>query len=247
MTSAKLLLGVFLVMVAHSALANDIREVRVHFPQGKTGATIKGHLKGYEIVDYKLGARAGQRMVVNLQTDNASNYFNVMEPGETEEAIFIGSSDGNRFKDELSKSGDYTVRVYLMRNAARRNEVAKYKLDIEIAVNAKQPAAGSGDALVPGTNFNATGQVPCALQSGQPMGSCQFGVQRKGGGSAVVTVFWPDGRSRAIFFENGKATGADVSEADSTGDFRVERDSDLNMIHVGKERYEIPDVVVYGD
>lgn len=42
------------------ALAQEaIREVRVQFPRGATTTTLKGTLKGREIIDYKLGAAAG--------------------------------------------------------------------------------------------------------------------------------------------------------------------------------------------
>lgn len=78
------------------------------------------------------------------------------------------------------------------------------------------------------------------------MGQCYFGVARPGGGSATVVLTRPDGTTRAIFFSNGMAIGADTSEADGYGEFSAERDSDLNLIRVGDERYEIPDAVVLG-
>ena len=83
------------------------------------------------------------------------------------------------------------------------------------------------------------------MGGGQPTGSCPFGVTREGGGSGIVTVTKPDGRTRAIFFENGKATGCDASEADP-GEFRASREGDLNVVRIGDERYEIPDAVVSG-
>jgi hypothetical protein len=54
--------------------AGDIRSERVQFPKGKTGTTIKGRISGDQIVDYKLCARAGQRIIVKLETDNSSNF-----------------------------------------------------------------------------------------------------------------------------------------------------------------------------
>jgi hypothetical protein len=44
----------------------------------------------------------------------------------------------------------------------------------------------------------------------------------------------------------GIPVGADTSEAD-WGDFSATREGDLNLIRVGEERYEIPDVAVLGD
>jgi hypothetical protein len=95
-------------------------------------------------------------------------------------------------------------------------------------------------------HFDATGKIPCAQHSGQPMGQCEFGVAREGGGNATVVVTRPDGRTRAIFFVNGRANSADTSQADGYGEFSARRESDLNLIRVGDERYEIPDAVVHG-
>ena len=104
---------------------------------------------------------------------------------------------------------------------------------------------GRGDALVPGTGYHATGNVPCSMGSGQPTGSCPFGVKREGNGSGSVTLTKPDGRTRAIFFTNGRATGADTSQADP-GSFSASRQGDLSVVRIGQERYEIPDAVVFG-
>lgn len=65
---------------------------------------------------------------VRLATDNRSNYVNIIAPGKTDEAMFIGSSSGNQFEGTLPANGDCKIRVYLMRNAARRNEKANHRL-----------------------------------------------------------------------------------------------------------------------
>jgi hypothetical protein len=120
--------------------ADGIRETAVQFAKGKSAATLKGEVKGDESVDYRLGAAAGQTMTVTLKPSNRSTYFNVMAPGE-DSAIFIGSSEGSRFSGKLAKSGDYVVRVYLMRNAARRNETSRYSIEFKIAADAPGAAA----------------------------------------------------------------------------------------------------------
>ena len=93
--------------------------------------------------------------------------------------------------------------------------------------------------------YHATGTIPCAMTAGQPTGSCPFGVTREGNGNGIVTVTKPDGRARAIFFENGEAIGYDVSQADP-GEFIASREADLTTVHIGEERYEIPDAVILG-
>ncbi len=106
-------------------------------------------------------------------------------------------------------------------------------------------APARSDAIVAGTSYHATGNIPCSMGSGQPTGSCPFGVKRQGNGSGSVTVTKPDGRTRSIFFENGRATGYDVSQADP-GEFSASKEGDMSIIRIGQERYEIPDAVIFG-
>lgn len=209
-----------------------------------SAATVKGTVKGDQTVDYVLRAKAGQTQVVTMKTNHAANDFNVLPPGSENEAIYIGQIDGNAFTGTLPADGDDKVRVYLMCSAARRGETAGYTL--EVGIMAGHPAAGANkDAIVPGTNFHATGNIPCATARGQPTGPCPFGVRRQGNRSGLVTVTKPDGRTRAIFFEKGEATGYDASQADP-GAFAASREGDLTIVRIDQERYEIPDAVVSG-
>ena len=228
---------------SHSFAAPPIKVQQIHFAAGASSATVKGSIAGDKIVDYKLSAKAGQNMSVQLKTRSTANYFNVL-PSGSETALFIGSSSGNAWTGTLPADGEYTVRVYLMRSAARRNEKANYTLTVGIT-GGSASSAPSSDAKVAGTDYHATGNIPCSMGGGQPTGSCPFGVKREGKGTGMVTVTKPDGRTRTLFFERGKATGYDKSQADS-GKFKAEKQSDLNIIHIGPERYEIPDAVIFG-
>ena len=154
---------VFLVWLAAALpvlAADGIREEPVHFKAGASGTTLKGRLHGDQDVDYRLGAKAGQRMTVDLHSDNPQTYFNILPPG-TEEAIFVGSSAGNHFQGVLPDSGDYRIRVYLMRPAARRGETANYRLAIKIGGAASTghqagepaPRGDFADGLAGGPDF----------------------------------------------------------------------------------------------
>jgi hypothetical protein len=62
-------------------------------------------------------------MVVTLSANDDSTYFNIFDPGAEpgrSYAIFASDTGGDRFEGQLAKSGDYTIQVYLYRNAARR-------------------------------------------------------------------------------------------------------------------------------
>jgi hypothetical protein len=143
-----------------AANAQEIRTQRVSFPPGAVSATYTGVITGRETVDYLLNAREGQAANISLATSNASANFSILAPGQTEVAFFVGSTLGNQFEGRLPASGDYRIRVYLMRNAARRGETAEYRLEMIVAPGGgtatqlpERPPAG----FVEGDFFEVTG------------------------------------------------------------------------------------------
>ena len=90
---------------------------------------LPGTIQGDRNKTYVLSARAGQRLLITLRTNNRSNYMNVTTPG-AEAATFVGPIQGGRYEIVVSATGDYVIDVYLMRNAARRHEKASYTLSV---------------------------------------------------------------------------------------------------------------------
>ena len=135
------------------ASAQD-RTERVTFAPGATGTIISGTIRGARGAKYILGASRGQVMSVDMTTSNASAYFNIRRSG-SDEAIFIGSVSGNSAAVALPSDGDWVVQVYLTRNAARRGEVADYRISISIEgrATAPKPPAGGGDAEASGPDW----------------------------------------------------------------------------------------------
>jgi len=234
---------------------SDIVRHPVQFAKGKSGATIKGSLTGDQTVDYTLRAAAGQTMTVKL-SGGASVNFNVLPPGSTGEALFIGSRDGTRSTTTLPASGECTIRVYQMGHAKSSGQRSYFTLDVAIASGAPKaaasPSAADDDRMVKASTrasqrtFDATGKIPCAQNMGQPMGQCDFGVARAGGGTAAVAITRPDGRTRVVLFKAGKVVTADLSQADGDTSFSATKEADLNLIRAGNERYEIPEAAIYG-
>jgi hypothetical protein len=106
--------------------------------------------------------------------------------------------------------------------------------------------APSHDAKVPGTNFNATGMVPCARNAGQPMAQCKFGVVREGNGNGTITIFWPDAGNRVIRFEDNTPMSYDESQADGGAKMTVGKKADVYEIRIGTQRFEIFEAVMTG-
>lgn len=113
-----------------TAVAQE-RNVRVEFGRGQSSTVIRGTIRGYEGANYRVNVRGGQRLAVTMDSSNGSNYFNILGPGGGD-ALFNGSISGDFADIIVPDSGDYVVQVYLMRNAARRNEQARFTLRIEV-------------------------------------------------------------------------------------------------------------------
>jgi hypothetical protein len=347
---------------ADRTAAGGVRREQVHFAPGQTGTRLRGTITGGQSVSYLIGAEAGQTLSIALDASNAATYFNVYAPGSGpgDEALAMGGTSGpmvpevNRFVGRLPSSGMYTVFVYQMRSAARRNQEARYNLAISVSALAPearrlpvqrdfadglqggpdywevsvssagtlnlraQPVGDSrilghlrhgtvvrnlgcrmtegrrwchietlsaprlsgwsiGDALTEtslplpavstseeqapptgrfarpvggvrpsGSGFTATGLLRCIRAAGQPPAQCDFGIVRRGGGNGVLTVFWPDGGTRTIFFENGQPANFDHSEADGNVRMSVARRDDLFTVTIGSQRFEFPEAVITG-
>jgi len=219
-----------------------IKSQRVTFRAGADSTLLKGQLKGDQTVDYILRAGAGQTMTVELMGSNLQNYFNVMAAG-TDNALFIGSSSGNSFRGLLPSDGDVRVRVYLMRPAARRNEASTYSLKVGIGGIPLAPIPASRDAVLPGTSYHASAEVPCMSGSSGKAASCKASVIRRANNSATVVVTNPEGQKRQFLFVKGKAVTSDQPEKLS-----VQRPCDVSVLSLGEnfERYEIVDALVVG-
>lgn len=201
----------FLVATSVVFAAQGPRVQKVSFKPGASSTVLTGTIKGDETVDYELGARARQTMKVSFKSASTSASFNVLPPG-SEAAIAIGDLVGNEWSGTLPTDGNYRVRVFLVRAAARRNASATYSLTVGIN--------GSADALVAGTNFHATGMTPCSVGP-DPKGSaqCSFGVIRAAAGKAEVYLAAPGfdvklhkDQVRVLRFAGDAVTSADAKE-----------------------------------
>lgn len=143
MQKTLMLAAASLCVVAPAVAQSPTRSERVQFPRGATSAVVRGTIRGYSTVDYIVGARAGQTLRISMRTSNASSYFNVIAP-RAQSAMFDGSIRGNSFNGRLPQTGDYRIRVYLMRNAARRGESASYSLDIGVSGQMGGPGGPGG-------------------------------------------------------------------------------------------------------
>lgn len=231
-----------LALAGPATAADEIREETVRFEKGASSTTIRGTLKGEAGVDYLVRAAAGQTLAVELKGTNQQNYFNVLPPGSANVAMHV-AQDGKGWSGLLPSDGDYKIRVYLMRAAARRKESSSYTLTVGVTGRPLPPLPASKDAKVGKTPYHATARVNCALPYKPDVKSCDAGVVRRGhDGTATFEAMDQTGVQRRILFVAGKPVAADAMDP-----LTATRHGDLTVVRVGDaERYEIPDTFLNG-
>ena len=161
-------------------------------------------MKGDADVDYLVRAAAGQTITVSLKVSNRSNYFNVLPPGSADAAMHVGQ-DGGPYTGMLPADGDYKVRVYLMRNAARRNEVSNYELTVTVTGQALAPLPASKERSCRArrsTHRRSIACLPMPYGDTKPQRCEAFVIRRGAGGTATVEI--PSkGITRRILFVRG--------------------------------------------
>ena len=234
------------VVVTATAAEQSTRTERVQFKKGSTSAVIKGQVKGYSDVDYLVRAGAGQTITVSLKVSNRMNYFNVLPPGSKDVAMYAGQT-GEDFKGVLPTDGDYTIRVYLIRAAARRNESSKYTLTVSVTGKALEPTPASKDAVIPGTPFHASAKIACVpyiekFRDKKQLECEAFVIRRGFDGTATVEIPQENSVPRRILFVKGKPVASD-----SPYPVVFSRKDDITIVIFDTdERYEIPDALIFG-
>jgi len=119
--------------IATSAVvpADETSARRIEFAKGSNGVELRGEVTGHGVLDYKLVAKGGQTVSVNLEAGTPSINFNVLPPGDGA-ALHVGSSEGNTFIGRLPVDGDYTIRTYLMGNARDAGLTVPYMLKVSV-------------------------------------------------------------------------------------------------------------------
>lgn len=104
--------------------------VTVH---GTSVTKLKGVLKGpnKSTRDYIVHVKEGGTLSVALTASNkSSTYFNVLPPS-SEVALYVSAMDGkHQWEQKVQAEGNYTVRIYLNRAAARKGTSSHYTLSI---------------------------------------------------------------------------------------------------------------------
>ena len=106
----------FVLIQVNPTSASQKQPQRIRFAPGKSSATIRGHIAGFDAQDYVVAARSGQQMDIRLKASNPETYFVLYSING--KATDMNETD--HYSLETTESGDYVIRVFMMRAAARR-------------------------------------------------------------------------------------------------------------------------------
>jgi hypothetical protein len=166
-----------------------------------------------------------------MATQHGATYFNILEPGQTEVAMFNGSTSGNQFEGVLKKSGDYKIRVYMMRSAARRNEVANYRLEMIVAGGDNASSGGNSSApaidrkdkfetvcgvIVHGTNYRYRCNVEDFYSGDRKTQTVLYFPDQ------TIQLMWKSGDGVELNFEGMTPQNARYSSSEGETDFYFE-------------------------
>ena len=220
------------------------RQERVRLAPHAASAKVEGSLEGDATVDYMVRAAAGQTLEIELDATHRMNDFNVLPPGSKDVAMYSSAMRGVRkYAGVLPADGDYAIRVYIGRAAARRHEGSDFRLTIALRGKPLPALPTTDDAMVAGTPFHATARIHCVPPFASAAAQCDAGVVRRGhDGTATVEVRGSGDLRRRILFVRGRPTASDAMDA-----MTFSRSGDVGVVTFESgERYEIPDVFLSG-
>ena len=236
------------IAATQAAEAQAVRRERVDVPAADTPVTIEGSVKGYDLVEYQVGAAAGDTIAVALAADDAPAYFNVYAPGDVpgeSTALFIGRPRRVRVRRHPDRGRRLHRAGLPDARRRRRAETADYRVTVELsAPSAAAPEAAAATAPVPraaAARATAGGQLPCAAATGAPMAPCRYRVAGSGGATTIVVTL-PTGVERQITFVGRQPVASNRAGAPIT----ASPQGSGSLVSIGEERYEIPYIVGAG-
>ncbi|MCA9410786.1 MAG: META domain-containing protein [Candidatus Omnitrophica bacterium] len=118
---------------AKSLLSPDETLKVLDIPVGKGEVLKDMKIQGYKSDAFAVAVPAGNRLRVELKTDNTSTYFNVHDTrDQSGAAIHRGDIDGPIAVINATEPVTYLIRPYLYRAAARRGETSDYTLWVDV-------------------------------------------------------------------------------------------------------------------
>ena len=96
-------------------------------------------------------------------------------------------------------------------------------------------------------DFDDLGEVACAQEVGETLGTCKAAVARSEGEDVTVVVTFPNGFARQLYFSEGAFVSASATMSGAGRDTDWNLENGLFRIRVDDQRYEISEPFVRGE
>ncbi len=204
---------------------------------------IKETVQGYEAKEYVFKATVKQKISIDFKSKHGANYFNFRPSGATS-ALFSSEVSTTSMSMHIPQSGYYTVQVYLMRSAARRNEKASFTLNITLENDQNAPEQTLYPK--PPLYYDAYALIPCSFEKPTFDMLCEGIVIRDV--KEQSARFWIRTPLETHYSERGAFLYQNKSFFHGqNANLSMERQEDNNSLNLdGKIYYRIPDAFVLG-
>jgi len=122
-----------ILIAAFTIFADDAAaqtKTRLRFPAGASSTAVKGTIKGYAYRDYIVRANADQTITASVSSANNYTVLTIFRPDGDN---LDGATQMDEFSGTLPVTGDYVIRVGMMRAGARRpGAVSNFTLKVSI-------------------------------------------------------------------------------------------------------------------
>lgn len=94
--------------------------------------------------------------------------------------------------------------------------------------------------------FEALGEVQCAQEVGQSLGTCSAWIARANRSAAALVTF-SNGFSRMLMFSDGKFVRGNATMSGVGTDADWHLSDGIYFVRVDDQRFELPEALVFGD
>lgn len=105
---------------------------------------------------------------------------------------------------------------------------------------------GAANKLAKSGAFDAVGDVRCAQEVGQSLGSCKAAASRADGSAAVVVTF-ANGFSRTLMFTGREFVRGNATMSGVGTDTEWQLLGGIYYVRVDDQRFELPQTLVFGE
>jgi hypothetical protein len=118
--------------LAATAFSQDVaRQARLALEAGQASTHIEDSIEAFESVSYVVPLQAGQTLQVALASSNLAQVFDIHAP-DAAKPVFVGGESGNAARLTAKITGEFVIRVYLLRFAARDGQSARYTMEVKV-------------------------------------------------------------------------------------------------------------------